>query len=325
MRTVRPLTRVRSAFRPSANPFSGVIASSLPASRREDGAQHGQALASVKPRTGSSWRGHAPHQRRAGLAVAPGRSGSSASRAVAGEALDGHARRGAGQRDGAHPGCLPVVGRPRPCAPGRQRRRLRPPPPGRGLLCRRRFPRPGHRLDGRHRRAKALTAGAAAAPPPPHPRPAAACAPAPRSPAPRRAAARPGRPRGCARPPLPASVLSVGGHLRNHHLGDGLGRAAGQACRRCSNCTLPSDKASVRGSAARRGRRPRVEQVICACGNSALACKASASPAGPAPTTAKRQAVIAPRGNLLRSFPCVSFIIRCAPAPGAPARRSPWR
>jgi hypothetical protein len=83
-----------------------------------------------------------------------------------------------------------------------------------------------------------------------------------------------------------------GRRLRNHHLGDGLGRCRRpglQALQQLHAAQRQSQRARVGTHIAVGGRAS--NRLICACGNKRLACKASASPAGPAPTTAKRQAV----------------------------------
>ena len=72
----------------------------------------------------------------------------------------------------------------------------------------------------------------------------------------------------------------------------GSATAAGQAPRRRRNCTLPMDSARVRGSAPTSRSAGRASKsVMPACGSTRAACSASASPTGPAPTTAICHAV----------------------------------
>ena len=63
MRTVAPLTSVRSAFRPSGKDFSGVMPTMRPASAREERVEHRHALGVVELAHRVVGAGHAPDQR----------------------------------------------------------------------------------------------------------------------------------------------------------------------------------------------------------------------------------------------------------------------
>ncbi len=112
MRTLRPCTRLRSAFSPSAKSFSGAIDTMRPAAARQQRVQHRHALRVVESAHRIVVAIDAPHQRGAAIAGFGQRiraQRQQRQRAVACEAFEGARRRAAVQRDAADPGGLAVV------------------------------------------------------------------------------------------------------------------------------------------------------------------------------------------------------------------------